>query len=177
MNRHVPFRAQRGSTLVVGLIMLVLITLMVTSAFTLSSTNLKSVGNMQFRNEALAAADVAIDRVMSSPGFYAATGALTQSVDIDNDGNDDYIVTIAPFSASALTSKCVRAAKADIAVHSSVTLGKSMSKSDAWNATYDIDATVTPTSSNSSASGATVHVHSGVRVLFPTSAAKDAACK
>jgi len=177
MSWPAPSHSQRGATLVVGLIMLVLITLMVTSAFTLSTTNLKSVGNMQFRNEALAAADVAIERVMASPGFFTATGALTQSVDIDNDGNDDYIVTIAPFSASALTSKCVRASKADIAVRSSVTLGSVMSKSDAWHAIYDIDATVTPTSNNASASGASVHVHSGVRVLFPTSAAKDAACK
>lgn len=177
MSRFATSHAQRGATLVVGLIMLVLITLMVTSAFTLSSTNLKSVGNMQMRDEALAAADVAIERVMSSPSFYVATGALTVSVDINNDGNDDYIVSIAPFSASALTSRCVRASKADIAVLSSVTLGASMSKSDAWNAVYDIDATVTPTSNNASASGVSVRVHSGVRVLFPTSAAKDAACK
>lgn len=177
MSRPAPSHAQRGATLVVGLIMLVLITLMVTSAFTLSSTNLKSVGNMQFRNEALAAADVAIERVLNSPGFYVATGVLTQSVDINNDGNDDYIVSIAPFSESALTSKCVRASKADMAVRSSVTLGSQMSKSDAWNATYDIDATVEPTSNNAIASGTSVHVHSGVRVLFPTSAAKDAACK
>ena len=52
-SRH----SQRGITLFVGLIMLVLITLMVTSAFTLSTSNLKSVGNMQARDEAIAAAD------------------------------------------------------------------------------------------------------------------------
>jgi Tfp pilus assembly protein PilX len=175
MSRPVPFHTQRGATLVVGLIMLVLITLMLTSAFMLSTTNLKSVGNMQFRDEALAAADVAIERMLNSAGFYNSTGVLTESVDINNDGADDYVVSIAPFSGSM--SKCVRASKADMAVLSSVTLGSGMSKSDAWNVIYDIDATVTPSSNNAGASGTSVHVHSGVRVLFPTSAAKDAACK
>ena len=57
MNSAAFPHAQHGATLVVGLIMLVLITLMVTSAFMLSSINLKSVGNMQFRDEAVAAAN------------------------------------------------------------------------------------------------------------------------
>ena len=93
---------QRGVTLVVGLIMLVLITLVVTSAFTLSSTNLKAVGNMQFRDEAVAAANVAIERVMSAD-FTLAPAATSQNVDIDQDGTVDYIVNVqAPV--------CVRAA-------------------------------------------------------------------
>ncbi|UUZ64284.1 hypothetical protein LP417_03665 [Polaromonas sp. P1-6] len=42
-----PGRGQSGATLVVALIMLTLITLLVVNAFTLSSSNLKAVGNMQ----------------------------------------------------------------------------------------------------------------------------------
>lgn len=87
-------RGQRGMTLVVGLIMLVLITLVVTSAFTLSNTNLKAVGNMQFRDEAVAAANVAVERLMSTD-FTLAPTATDWSIDIDNDGNVDYIVDIA----------------------------------------------------------------------------------
>ena len=66
MNRIALPRAQRGVTLIIGLIMLVLITLMVTTAFMLSNTNLKAVGNMQFRDEAIAAANVATEDVLSS---------------------------------------------------------------------------------------------------------------
>jgi len=57
-------RHQRGATLIIGLIMLVLITLMMVSAFLMSSTNLKSVGNMQSREEATAAANFAIEKVI-----------------------------------------------------------------------------------------------------------------
>ena len=46
---------QRGAALVVGLIMLVLITIMLVSAMVLSTSNFRSVSNMQFREEALAA--------------------------------------------------------------------------------------------------------------------------
>jgi Tfp pilus assembly protein PilX len=65
MNQMTTPQKQRGVTLVIGLIMLVLITLMVISAFMLSNTNLKAVGNMQFRDEAIAAANVAIERSLA----------------------------------------------------------------------------------------------------------------
>ncbi|MEK7736556.1 MAG: hypothetical protein AAB319_02190, partial [Pseudomonadota bacterium] len=44
-------RRQRGATLVIGLIMLVLLTLMAVSSFNLGKSNLQIVGNMQFRNQ------------------------------------------------------------------------------------------------------------------------------
>ena len=49
--------SQDGATLAVGMIMLTLITVLVTSAFNLSTTNLAAVGNMQFRDEAIAVAE------------------------------------------------------------------------------------------------------------------------
>lgn len=106
MNAMTPLRRQRGATLIVGLIMLVLITLMVISAFTLSGSNLKSVGNMQFRNEAIAAANVAIERVLSTD-FTTAPAASTQLVDIDNNGTTDYTVNVlkpACYKSVGLTS-------------------------------------------------------------------------
>jgi len=69
MRPPVALRAQRGATLVIGLIMLVLITLMMTSAFMLSSGNLRAVGNMQFRSEAMAAANLAIEQVLGTEFF------------------------------------------------------------------------------------------------------------
>lgn len=166
MSRPAPSHAQRGATLVVGLIMLVLITLMVTTAFTLSTTNLKSVGNMQLRNEAVAAGNIAIEKVLGSP-FAAAPSAEEILVDINNDGTNDYVASIA-------TPVCIRASVAAPPVESSWTL-PSMSTSSTWNTVWDIVATVTPTSDNPGASGTSMQVHSGVRVLL-SQAEKDAVC-
>lgn len=167
MSRHAPSHAQRGATLVVGLIMLVLITLMVTTAFTLSTTNLKSVGNMQFRNEAISAGNVAIEKVIGSP-FAAAPTAEEILVDINNDGVTDYRVTIAK-------PVCVRASVAALPVHSSLTLQDIMTLDSTWDTVWDIDAEVVPTDDNPGASGTSMHVRSGVRVLLPK-AEKVALC-
>jgi Tfp pilus assembly protein PilX len=91
MKSMISLHRQRGVTLIVGLIMLVLITLMVVSAFTLSGSNLRSVGNMQFRNEAIAAANVAIERVISAD-FTTVPAGSTHNVDLDNDGTAEYCI-------------------------------------------------------------------------------------
>ena len=58
--------AQRGAALAVSLIMLVLITLMVIAALNLGTSNFRAVSNTQFREQAIAAANVAIqDRISS----------------------------------------------------------------------------------------------------------------
>jgi hypothetical protein len=148
---------QRGATLVVGLIMLALITVMVTSAFTLSSTDLKSVGNMQFRGEAVAAANKAIEQVVSSP-FTNSPATESIDVDIDNDGNNDYEVEFA-------LPACVSATRVPAATipPSSLSLGTGFSTatSDSFQTIWDLDATVSHL-----ASGTSVRVHQGVRVLL-----------
>ena len=60
---------QRGATLIVSLIMLLLITLLAISSFTLGKSNLQIVGNMQQRQQALAAAQSAVATVISSIQF------------------------------------------------------------------------------------------------------------
>lgn len=154
-------RAQRGATLVVSLIMLVLITLLVTTAYTLSTSNLKAVGNMQFRNEAQAAANIAIQQVLSS-SFTSSPAAESVNVDLDNNGSTDYVVNIAQ-------PTCVRAVLASAGGPSSLSL-PGMSTSSTWNTTWDIDATV-----SNAASGASVRIRSGNRVLL-TQAQKDSVC-
>jgi len=157
-SRH----AQRGVTLFVGMIMLVLITLMLTTAFTLSHTNLKSVGNMQVKDEATAAANVAIEKLLSS-GFTTAPAAETIDVDINNDGNDDYTVSIA-------TPACIRASIDTAGAASSVTLGSAMSTTSSWNTVWDIEAVV-----DDAKTGAKTTVNAGVRVLL-TQAQKELVC-
>jgi hypothetical protein len=166
MSPVVSLHAQRGATLVVGLIMLVLITVMVTSAFTLSTTNLQSVGNMQFRDEAVAAANKATEQVLSSP-FTSAPAAQAINVDLNNDGTTDYEVVFDP-------PTCVGDSELPIsgAAPSSVTLPASftVAGSTYYQTIWDLSAHVTD-----DVSGASVHVHQGMRVLL-TQAQYNAVC-
>lgn len=95
-----PGRArQRGATLAVALIFLVLMSLFAVSAFLGSSTNLRVVGNMQVRQEALAAAQVAIEQTISGIQFAEAPAAVAGNpVNVDTDGNSvtDYVVRMTP---------------------------------------------------------------------------------
>lgn len=89
-----PMRCQKGATLLVGLIMLVLLTLMAVTSFKLGKSNLQIVGNMQFRNETVRAAEEAVEVAISSPG--SVTGPSTGSVDVNGDGVADVTTTITP---------------------------------------------------------------------------------
>jgi len=163
MNTPSRLASQRGATLIVGLIMLAVIMLSVATAFTLSNANLKSVGNMQFRNEAIAAANKAVELVISSP-FTDAPSAEEINVDIDNDGTSDYVVQIA-------TPICVQASQVATAgaTPSSLTLGFP-SGPTYFNTVWDLQAVV-----NDPASGASVRLHEGVRLLL-TEAQRNAVC-
>jgi PilX N-terminal len=158
MTPSVSPSSQRGATLVVGLIMLVLITLLVTSAFTLSTSGLKSVGNMQARDEAIAAGNKAIEQVVSSP-FTNSPAGETINVDLNNDGRTDYVVVFN-------TPTCVSVAEipGTTVAPSSISLGSafSTSTSNLYETIWDLDANVT----DPNGSGAAVRVHQGVRVLL-----------
>ena len=69
---------QRGATLIVSLIMLLLITVLAISSFTLGKGNLQIVGNMQQRQQAFDAAQSAVATVISTTQFTATpTDAIT----------------------------------------------------------------------------------------------------
>lgn len=90
---------QRGATLVVALIFLVLMSLFAVSAFNNSSVNLRVVGNMQSRQEAQDAAQVAVEQTLSSPTFTSSPDTVAANpviVDIDNNGAADYQVRMTP---------------------------------------------------------------------------------
>lgn len=152
--------SQKGVTLVVGLIMLVLITLIVAGAFTLSSSNLKSVGNMQVREESVAAANLAVEQVISSP-FTDAPVDQDINVDIDKNGTTDYIVKV-------LAPTCIKALIATAPGASEI--GFVGGGGSTWNTEWDIDAQVTD-----AASGGSVRVRQGVRIRL-SEAQKDLVC-
>jgi len=98
-------RLQRGATLVVALIMLVLLTLFAVSAMNTSIVNLKVVGNMQSRSEALAAAQQAIETVLSTTQFVSdpnnavinpCGAANTLCTDVTGDGIPEYTTVLNP---------------------------------------------------------------------------------
>ena len=167
MTPHASPGSQNGATLIVGLIMLVLITLLVTSAFTLSTSGLKSVGNMQSRDEAIAAGNKAIEQVVSSP-FTASPAGDTILIDLNNDGITDYVVTVN-------TPICVSVAEipGTTVAPSSMSLGSafSTSTSNLFETVWDLDASVT----DPNGSGAAVRVHQGVRLLLSQTQV-DAVC-
>jgi hypothetical protein len=60
---------QSGATLIVSLMMLVIMTLLVVTSFKLGRANQQIVSNMQNRNQALTAAQIAIEQVISRSQF------------------------------------------------------------------------------------------------------------
>lgn len=97
---------QRGATLVVGLIMLVLLTLLGISAVNTSSSYFKVIGNMQYQAEASAAVQSAMNQVLSHGNYFTdpTTAPSSIGVDINGDANSDYTVTIVrPCLLSAIT--------------------------------------------------------------------------
>jgi hypothetical protein len=110
-------RAQRGITMLVALIMLVMVTLLAVSSFRASNTNLKVVASAQGLGEATNAAQAAIDQVLSSGNFAAdpATVAATPiPVDVNNSGTPQYSVILSPIPR-CLKSRPTNVSTLDIA--------------------------------------------------------------
>jgi Tfp pilus assembly protein PilX len=164
--------SQGGATLVVSLIMLTLITLMILAALAIGLANFRTVSNMQFRDEAIAAANKALDQVMSTP-FTVTPAAEEVFVDLDDDGKFDYRVNIA-------TPQCIKAALDANTPPSSLSLPPEMAEASNWITTWEIQATVQgistiPLIGVVNAGDASVDVRTGVRVLM-SAFQKDTVC-
>ena len=88
-------RTEAGMTLVMTLIMLVVLTLLVVSAIRFSNINLRLAGNAQVQAESVAAAQVAIDKVLKEAldgGSLSAMAAASSSV---STGGASYTVAVA----------------------------------------------------------------------------------
>lgn len=96
-------KRQQGMTLFVALVLLVMVTMFALSAMRVSNTNLKVVSSMQGRNESTAAAQSAIEQLISSGNFTVNPAATPPvDVDVDGDGAPEYTVQFAP------TPSCLR---------------------------------------------------------------------
>lgn len=110
--------SQRGATLIIGLVMLVLLTLLGVTAFNTSSSQFRVIGNMQYQAEASAAAQSAINQIISKGSYFIepTTSPTAIEIDINGDGIPDYPVAIAPpclLSAVAITISELSPANAD----------------------------------------------------------------
>lgn len=154
-----PNNQQRGSTLLVALIMLVLLTLIALSAIDSTTTSVQMVGNAQFREEAIAAAQQVVEIVASNndfmltPPFPKGAG---KPVDVNGDNIDDYMVIIDP-KPSCLKSEPVSVGTPG--VPSDCAASSSLSAVCYWTV-WDIRAVV-----DDPATGASVVLHQGVNVL------------
>jgi Tfp pilus assembly protein PilX len=161
-------RRQDGATLVIALIMLVVITLLAVSSLSTTNMNLKVVGNMQSRGEALHATQQAIETVISTPQFIAnpANALLnpcgtsnTLCTDLNGDGTPDYTTRLNP-APSCVTVKAIKASELnlsnteDLGCSAGQTQqfgiagapsGESLCANTAWDITAETNATVSRT--------------------------------
>lgn len=103
--------SQRGATLVVALIFLVLMSLFAISAFNSSGSNLRIVGNSQAFQESLSAAQLAVEATISTPEFHKNPYGVAESpipVDMNGDGTPEYTASISG-GEGKLAPNCYRA--------------------------------------------------------------------
>lgn len=98
-------RHQQGTTLIIALIMLVLLTLFAVSSLKTAKTNLLVVGNMQMKNEALNVSQESIEKTLSTPQFIndPANAVIdpcgapnTLCADMNADGTVDFTTVLSP---------------------------------------------------------------------------------
>lgn len=96
---------QRGATLLIVMIILIMLTLFAVSALNTGNINLKVVGNMQTRAEAGDISQGVIDQTLSTVAFIETPGNAipnpcgtpnTVCTDINVDGANDYTTTLTP---------------------------------------------------------------------------------
>ncbi len=114
--------SNRGSTLFVGLIMLLLMTLMAVAAFNMGRTGFDVVANMQQKDAAVASANDAIQEVLSTTRMFQSpnavfltpcAGANTRCFDVNGDGQKDITVTLNP-APSCVVAQTVKNSNLDL---------------------------------------------------------------
>lgn len=114
---------QRGITLIMALVMLVVLTLLALTSFNLTRSNLQIVSNMQQREEAVAAAREVIEETISSTRLFETPanilpnpcGAPNQRcIDVNGDGANDVTVAITP-APRCVKAQAIKSTELDLA--------------------------------------------------------------
>lgn len=166
-------RKQKGSTLLVALIMLMLLTLIAISAMNSTTSSIQVVGNAQFREEAGAAAQQGIESIISS-NFTISPAASTVPVTFGVATYTAAVETPTCISSIGLTNSALDPTNANDAPclsSGSATntglisaSGVSLGTAQSWcyDQKWDIRATVADTNT-----GANTAVHQGVSMRVP----------
>lgn len=88
-------RTERGSVLIMGLVMLILLSLIAISGMRSSTVGVQVAGNAQLRDEAMAVAQQALEQVISENTFDKSP-PTPLDVDLNQDGTADFTVTFSP---------------------------------------------------------------------------------
>jgi len=175
MTRRIVIRRhdaahQRGATLFVGLIMLLLLTLHAIATLHTGSTQLRIAGNAQDRRAVEAAADGVLGATIATATFAddpAAAAGGTRSIDVDGDGSADFDVALAAECRAVRPLPPVSidgAGEDDAACISSASLnGGSLCMQTQW----DVQA-IAAVASGRPASGARSEIHQGVALRLPS---------
>jgi hypothetical protein len=113
-----PHARERGSTLIISLVFLLVFLVMALSIFRGSLTSSQAIGNMQWRNEAISAANETIDLLLSNANVATQTPVVVAQVngadgkggipyDINGDNTADVIVRF-PTINGVTGPQCVR---------------------------------------------------------------------
>lgn len=111
-------RRQRGATLIIAMVFLLIFAIVAATSLRSSMSSVQAISNMQFRNEGVAAANDAIDRLLSSSDFATKTDAVTAAVvaapytvDINGDDVADIQVTFPEVTIAGVKKagpRCIR---------------------------------------------------------------------
>lgn len=190
MNRR-PQR-QRGATLLVTLIMLVMLTLFALSAMNTATTNMRMVGNMQLRNEAMEATSSTIETTISTTQFLSTPANAIPNPcggipnlwchDLNGDGTAELMTRLDPIpscsqsrvikipelkipNANAPDVACVQAQQqGTFAVAGAASTGDSLCSQTIW----DVSAVTTPLGSSTSDADLRFASTQGIAVRIPT---------
>lgn len=122
MNIHAPRQTQRGATLLIGLIILILMTLLALTSMNLGKSNLQLVSNQQYRAEAIGSAKSALEEILSHTHFSDSPTTPFGNSNVktyDVNGKGTAIVTV---TVGDSTSAATKAANPPPCIKSSQTL-------------------------------------------------------
>ena len=182
-----PRGRQRGITLIVSLILLVLLTLAAATSFNVGRNSMQIVGNLQQRTEADAAAQEAIETAVSTTNLVNTPAAVitpgcggnanTLCVDVNGDGTPDVTVALKGRgnvgNPGCVKAQVVKNAVLDLAVSEDLACtvarqtfgvqGAAVGDSLCTDAIYEIVAVATDTTTQARAT-----VTEGVAMRLPT---------
>lgn len=178
-------QCQRGMTLIMALIMLMVLTMLALTSFNLGKANLHIVSNMQQRDEAIAAAREVLEETISTTRLFEnPTNVLlnpcgvanTRCVDTNGDGTPDLTVVLSPptcVMAQAILNSDLNVGVAEDDLECTVgsgndamgTVGSASGASLCANSVWDVTAQATD-----NVTQAQVQVTQGIAVRVPATA-------